>query len=175
MTTYSKLCHRANDAGQGAGKLCYKDILSRPLVRKASAQSKDPDGRMEIMCTFEPLDWVCDTYNATHEGALVVTASWLDEPEVRVGAFVMAVDDEYTAGTATLTLDVSPQDMCAAHEYPATITGAVTVTKDDVTKTVEPFEWHPSSITDARRVTIELVDGELVDVTVDEIPAEVSE
>lgn len=175
MTTYSKLCHRVNDVGQGAGKLCYKSILLRPLVRKASSPRKGLDDRMEIMCTFEPLDWVCNTYNATHEGALVVTASWLDEPEVRVGAFVMAVDDEHTAGTATLTLDVSPQDLCAAHEYPATITGAVAVTKGDVTMTVEPFEWHPSSVTDARRVTIELVDGELVDVTVGEIPAEVSE
>ena len=170
MTVAGKLCHRLDDEEQGAGCLCHRSDLAEEdpgaLVRKASADRKTPMGSLEITCTFEPLDWVCDTYNATHQGALDIETDWDGSKVGEVGAFTMYVDDNYTGGTTELSFTVTPQDLCAAHEYPETITGAISVTKGDVTKTVAPFEWHPNSDHLPRLVTITLEDGELTGVEV---------
>ena len=97
-------------------------------------------------------------------------ASWMDGPTEHAGAFVLLVDDEsQITGTRNLTIDISPKDICAAHEYPETITGAMSVTKGDVTKTVGPLEWHPNEEFSVHRVTITLVDGALTDVMVNEL------
>ena len=163
-----KLCHRVS--GVGAGRLCHRTDEAEEdagaLVRKAAPRRKTGAGGLEITCTFEPLDWVCETYHATHDGALDITTDWDNAQIGQVGAFTMYVDDEYTSGTTQLSFTIVPQDLCAAHEYPDTITGAISITKGDTTKTVDPFEWHPNSDSRARRVTITIEGGELVGVEV---------
>lgn len=163
-----KLCRRIS--GVGAGSLCHRSDEAEEdagaLVRKAAPRRKTGEGGLEITCTFEPLYWVCETYHATHDGALDITADWGDASMVKVGAFTMYVDDAYTSGTAQLSFTIAPRDLCAAHEYPDTITGAISITKGDMTKTVDPFEWHPNSDSRPRQVTIAIEDGELAGVEV---------
>lgn len=118
------LCHK-----YGANDLAHKHG-GHPLIYKGTWE---PAKDIYLFMTFEPLEWVCHTYNATHEGRVDFFTKW-DRRKFSVKQTLMLqIPVAYVAAAVdnVLQFTMAAQDQCAAHEDPH-VTCTVTATQGTV-------------------------------------------
>ena len=162
MSDAGKLCSKTE-----TGELCYSAKTqytsgNRPLVYKAPEVHGDA---MTIAFSFSKFEWECQTYHATHEGAIDVVTLWDNKTyDSQVGAFKIGVGSAYASVMRELKLTIAARDLCAAHEDPG-IDCAVMVTAGDRTEVAGPFPCPLGVGGAARTVTILIENGELAGIT----------
>lgn len=156
MANEGKLIYKSG-SGADAGKLCYKagGADAGKLAYKAA-----PVGDISLEIAFSPLTWVCYTYDAQHDGILVVMTLWDGETyTIASSPFTIAIPASYCkGGTTSLQLTIATSDVCTAHEDPG-VKVAFAATQNGKT-TVSSFVASPLGQNGvSKTITISLSNG----------------